>query len=177
MAGTVIRLGPDDAERFARVRRRMLDDSPWAFASTPEDDSALDVARVRKALGEPDNAIVAVEAFEALIATACVYRMKSPKFDHRAKLWGVFVEASHRKQGLGRAVTSAAIALARSWQAVEFIDLGVSDNAPEAKRLYASLGFQEWGREPETTQYNGRRYDEIYMSLRLRGRASPNAAL
>jgi L-amino acid N-acyltransferase YncA len=43
----------------------------------------------------------------------------------------------------------------------------VSENAPEAQRLYESLGFQQWGREPEATQHEGRRYDEIHMTLKL----------
>ena len=62
---------------------------------------------------------------------------------------------------------SAAIDLARSWVGVDFVDLSVSENAPEAQRLYESLGFEQWGREPEVTEYEGQRYDEIYMTLRL----------
>src|SRR5262245_20676931 len=103
MSAAVIRLTPNDAERFALLRRRMLADSPWAFASTPEDDDALDPAHMRKVLGEQENAIFAVEAVETLIATAGIFRMKRPKFAHRAKLWGVFVDADHRGRGLGRA--------------------------------------------------------------------------
>jgi ribosomal protein S18 acetylase RimI-like enzyme len=85
----------------------------------------------------------------------------------------VFVEPDYRGRGLGRAVTSAAIAHARTWPGIDFIDLGVSENAPEALRLYESLGFTRWGREPEATQHEGRRYDEIHMTLRLRSRAAP----
>lgn len=172
MSAAVIRLIPNDAERFALLRKRMLTESPWAFASTPEDDDALDHAHLRSILGEDRNAIVAVEGVDALIAAAGIFRMKSPKFTHRAKLWGVFVEPGHRGCGLGRAVVGAAVELAKRWEGVEFIDLGVSENSPEAQHLYLSLGFEEWGREPETTQYKGQHYDEIYMSLRLARRAS-----
>lgn len=141
----------------------MLTVSPWAFASTPENDEALDPAHLRRVLGEEENAIVAVEAAEALIATAGILRrMKSPKFAHSARLWGVFVDPGHRGRGLGRAVTAAAVGLAKHWAGVEFIDLGVSDNSREAQHLYSSLGFEEWGREPETTQHDGQRYDDIY---------------
>jgi RimJ/RimL family protein N-acetyltransferase len=172
MSAAVIRLTPTDAERFVLVRERMLAESPWAYAATPEDDDALDPAHLRSMLRESENAIVAVAAGESLIATAGIARMKSPKFAHRAKLWGVFVDPSHRGRGLGRAVASAAIELAKHWRGVEFIDLGVSENSPEAQHLYASLGFEQWGREPETTQHNGRRYDEIYMALRVGRRGS-----
>jgi RimJ/RimL family protein N-acetyltransferase len=50
------------------------------------------------------------------------------------------------------------------------VDLGVSENAPEARRLYEKLGFRVWGREPASTQHGTQRYDEIYMSLRLQRR-------
>src|SRR5690606_5824131 len=117
----VIRLTPSDAERFARFREEMLTDSPWAFASTLEDDDSLDLVHMRRVLGERENAIIAVEAAETLVATAGILRMNSSKFSHRAKLWGVFVTPDHRGRGLGRAVTTAAIELARSWEGVEFV--------------------------------------------------------
>jgi ribosomal protein S18 acetylase RimI-like enzyme len=62
----------------------------------------------------------------------------------------------------------AVIAHARSWQGVEYLDLAVSANSPEAQRLYKGFGFVVWGREPEVTEHEGRRYDEIHMTHRLR---------
>jgi ribosomal protein S18 acetylase RimI-like enzyme len=171
----VVRLSPSDAERFARFRERMLREAPWAFAATPEDDVALDPAYLGKSLAESENAILAIEEAGTLVASAGIVRMKSPKFAHRAKLWGVFVDAGRRGCGLGRRVTAAAVDLARTWDGVDFVDLGVSANSPEARRLYESLGFTVWGREPETTQYGGQRYDEIYMSLRVDRRAGGGA--
>jgi RimJ/RimL family protein N-acetyltransferase len=80
----------------------------------------------------------------------------------------VFVEPAYRGNGLGRAVVTAAIDLARSWPGVDYVDLGASERAPEAQCLYENLGFRAWGREPEATEIGGRRYDEIHMTLRLR---------
>ena len=68
---------------------------------------------------------------------------------------------------MGRAVVCAAIDLARSWDGVDYVDLGVSENAPDARNLYERLGFVAWGREPESLQIDDRRFDEIYMCLRL----------
>jgi RimJ/RimL family protein N-acetyltransferase len=102
-----------------------------------------------------------------LAAAAGIFRQEKEKFVHRARLWGVFVEPAYRGRGIGRIVVAAAIDLARTWEGVDHLDLGVSENSPGAIRLYESLGFRQWGREPETLQHNGRRYDEIYMSLRL----------
>jgi ribosomal protein S18 acetylase RimI-like enzyme len=162
-------LTPADASRYARLRLRMLTEAPWAFAASPEDDVALDPARLATYLAEEESAIFAVEACsdQELVAAASIMRMKQLKFAHRARLWGVFVEPEHRGKGLGKAIVGAAVALARCWAGVSYIDLGVSANAPDAQRLYESLGFKAWGREPEATALDGRRYDEIHMTLKL----------
>lgn len=164
-----IRLHPEDIGRYITLREHMLEDSPWAFAGSPEDDNALNAEFLRSSLEKADNAIVAMaenESTDPLIAVAGIYRVGQAKFSHRAKLWGVFVAEAYRGQGLGRAVTSAAIELAYTWNGVAYIDVAVSANAPEALSLYQDLGFVPWGREPETTQVDGQRYDEIYLSLR-----------
>lgn len=165
-------MGAADAERYARLRLRMLRDSPWAFSASPEDDKAQDVPHLAQRLTEHEYAVFAVEAeadaeLQELIASAGIARWASPKFRHRASVWGVFVEPAFRGKGLGRAVMSAAIDLARAWPGVDYIDLGVSERAAEALHLYKSLGFEPWGREPEATSIDGRRYDEFHMTLRL----------
>lgn len=173
----VIRLVPSDAARYVRIRHRMLTGAPWAFAASPDDDVCLDVEHVSRALAGDQFAILAVageastpargsEAAE-LVAAAGIGRMRGPKFAHRARLWGVWVEPAHRGRGLGRLVVQAALDHARDWSGLDYVDLGVSERSPEALRLYERLGFTIWGREPAAIQHDGRRYDEIHMTLKL----------
>jgi ribosomal protein S18 acetylase RimI-like enzyme len=176
-----VRLGPADAPRYSRLRRRMLVESPWSFGAAPEDDEALEPARLAELLRDAESAIFGMEAPAVeragggrtaaagteLVAAAAVERMKRPRFAHRARIWGVFVEPEHRGRGLGRAVVEAAVAAARGWAGVDYVDLAVSANAPAAEHLYRRLGFVAWGREPEATEHAGRRHDEIHMTLRL----------
>jgi RimJ/RimL family protein N-acetyltransferase len=178
-----IRLTAADAADFVELRLRMLEEAPWAFAASPANDRASDPEHLSHALSKEAFAIFAVEAEvrrtraaaaretapfrRRLAAAAGLFRQETEKFVHRARLWGVFVEPAYRGRGLGRIVVAAAIDLARTWEGVDYIDLGVSENSTAALRLYESLGFRQWGREPETLQHDGRRYDEIYMSLRL----------
>jgi len=176
-----IRLQPRDAGRYARLRLRMLLDAPWAYSASPESDKGLDLAFLEKSLASETQAIFAVESpalagaaaprgeheKPELIAAAGIMRQVSPKFGHRASAWGVFVESDYRRSGLGRAVMTAAIECARVWLGVDYIDLGVSERAGAARRLYESLGFVAWGREPEATEIDGVRYDETHMTLRL----------
>jgi RimJ/RimL family protein N-acetyltransferase len=153
----------------------MLLDAPWAFDATPAEDLLLRPAHLRGALGEGPTAIFAIEdpplsgsgISPDLVAVASITRAGQPQYAHRSRIWGVYVEAERRGRGFGRAVLDAAIAHARDWAGVDFVDIGVSANSPEARRLYASCGFVEWGREPEATDHLGERFDEIYMALRL----------
>jgi ribosomal protein S18 acetylase RimI-like enzyme len=161
------RLQPADAGRFVRVRRRMLADSPWAFAADPENDRASDPAQLAQDLAKDDEAIFAVEEGGELVATLGVGRREGAKFAHRALVWTVFVEPAHRGRGLGAALLARALELARTWPGIDYIDLAVSENSPHAKRLYERFGFVAWGREPEAVQTGGRRYDEHHMTLRL----------
>jgi ribosomal protein S18 acetylase RimI-like enzyme len=184
MPAVVRQLTPADADRFTPFRRRMLEEAPWAFSADPEDDVALDADFVREALGRAEQAVFAVDSRTlgetaahdnaVLVATAGILRARSPKFAHRAKLWGVYVDPAHRRRGLGRAVVTAALELAASWQGVDYVDLGVSERSPEARALYESLGFVVWGREPEATAHGGRRWDELHMTLGL-ARPGPEA--
>jgi ribosomal protein S18 acetylase RimI-like enzyme len=183
MTPNLILLQPADAARYARLRLRMLEDSPWAFASSPEDDMARDLGLLAAKLGEAQNSIVAVEGDSArnasggnastaagaaeLVAAAGVVRMKPRKSSHRASIWGVFVLPEHRGRGLGRKVVETAIGLARSWPGVVYVDISVSMNSPAARELYERLGFEAWGREPEALEHGGRRFDEVHLSLRL----------
>lgn len=177
MLPTPIRLQPSDAERYARLRLRMLLESPWAFGASPESDKAQDLPHVRRMLAQQEYAVLAiekprggsegVEERRELIASAGIARSPSPKFRHRAAVWGVYVEPEYRGHGLGRAVMAAAIEVARAWSGVDYVDLGVSENAPAARALYESLGFEVWGREPEAAEVAGCRYDEIHMTLRI----------
>lgn len=180
MPSAPFRLAPEDADRYMRLRRRMLAEAPWAFSATPEDDVGLDRDFLVRSLGGEESAVFAVEGGDdgrQLLAVAGIVRATPAKFAHRARVFGVFVERGHRGRGLGRAVMTASLDRARAWEGVDWVDLAVSENAPEALRLYERLGFVAWGREPEATAHDGRRYDEIHMTLRLRRPAGPTTVL
>ena len=161
------RLRPADAERFVRVRRRMLADSPWAFSADPDNDRASDATRLAQYLAKDDEAILAVADGTELVATIGVGRREGAKFAHRALVWTVFVEPAHRGRGLGAALLGRALELVRSWRGIDYVDLAVSENSPAARHLYERFGFVAWGREPEAVQIGERRYDEHHMTLRL----------
>jgi L-amino acid N-acyltransferase YncA len=51
----------------------------------------------------------------------------------------------------------------------------VADNMP-ARRLYASLGFVEYGIERHATKYHGEYHDDVLMALPLMGDSAAAAS-
>lgn len=168
MANTIL-LTPDDAPDYVALRREMLQDAPWAFLASEAQDRGCDVEKVRVSLQRTDAAIVGIRDDGKLVASAGVVREEALKRRHIAMIWGVYVTPAARGRGCARAVVSRAIELARSWAGIGSIHLAVNANAPEAKRLYESLGFREWGLEPDAVRIDGRSFAEHHMHLPLTG--------
>lgn len=163
-------LDPREAPAYCELRRRSLHESAWAFLASPEDDIACDPEQLINRISDPENVII-VASDEAdpgrFIASAGVARQQRAKVRHRAIIWGVYCLPEFRGRGVGRAVTSAAIETARSWDGVGQIELCVSHNAAAAISLYESLGFEVWGRHPDAMRIDGTSYDEVHLVLRF----------
>ncbi|MBX3385169.1 MAG: GNAT family N-acetyltransferase [Phycisphaeraceae bacterium] len=174
-SATVVRLGLKDADAFMDLRRSSLTESPWAFASSPEDDRMRDVENVRKSLSEREQATFGVREVGGggrILAVGGVMREPRLKRRHIASIYGVYTRPEARGRGLGRAVTVAAIMAAKEWvgPAIEVVELSVSrmsdGAASAAERLYESLGFVAWGLEPEALRTaDGRTYVNVHMQL------------
>jgi ribosomal protein S18 acetylase RimI-like enzyme len=104
---------------------------------------------------------------EALVGFLGVMPGSHLKTAHRYYLWGLFVDPSHRGRGLGRGLAIQAIEFVRSLGGASAISLSVTDRAPEASALYRSLGFVEWGRDPDAIRLQGTSIAEMHMRLDL----------
>lgn len=70
-----------------------------------------------------------------------------------------------RGTGVGRAIVSKAVETARAMPGVTTIQLACSENSTAAAALYRSLGFTQWGTEPDAIRIGGKSYNELHMSL------------
>lgn len=161
------RLALEDVGAYVSFRETMLLAAPDSFASSPGDDPAGTVSQLREQLAKSDNAIIGAFRGEALVGSAGVLRLPRQKMSHMARIWGVFVRPEDRSRGVGARVVRAAIELARTWPGVSAINLSVSEQAGNARRLYEGLGFVAWGVEPRALRFGGRTLDEVHMQLSL----------
>jgi hypothetical protein len=101
-----------------------------------------------------------------------VFRERSRKAAHKARLWGLYVRPEFRRLGLGLILVRQAIEFARSLDGVASLDLCVTEKASAATALYQRLGFRVWGVEPAALRVAGgsRRAPHAARDPRVRGR-------
>lgn len=157
-------LTPGDAAAYRAIRLAGLKEAPEAFGSTFDAEAA-------KPLAWFFDRLTASHIFGALrdreiLGVAGFAVRQGDKEAHKGLLWGMYVRPEARGTGLARRLVEAVIDFARP--RVELIQLSVvMDNEP-ARRLYAGLGFVEYGIEKNSLKHGGRYYDEILMAKQLR---------
>lgn len=163
------RLRPEDAAALVALRREALETQPLAFGSSIPEDRNLSIETVRDALAnEEEQAVFGYFSESSLAGMVGVRREPRAKQRHKAHIWGMYVAPRARTQGVGRGLLDAAIGKAMAWPGIEQVQLSVTDAADSAKRMYEAAGFQPWGREPRSIQWQGCFVDETHLVLELK---------
>jgi RimJ/RimL family protein N-acetyltransferase len=162
-------LTAEDAAEWSRLRLEALQFEPAAFSSSVEEHKAVPIEEVRKRLSANPHSFV-VGAFEEghLCGMAGFHRETGPKTCHKGRVWGVYVTASNRGQGLSRDMMKLLLERAAAIAGLEQVLLSVTNTQTAALALYRSLGFKLFGTEPRALSIEGEFIDEHYLVLRLK---------
>ena len=165
-------LTEDDAGDFQRLRLRALEEHPDAFGSSYEAESALSLetvaARMRRTAESPHAFTLGAYRDGKLVGMVGFYRDSlSAKVRHKGHVWGMYVAAERQGEGVGRALMRELIARAERVPGLEQVHLDVVSRNEVARSLYASLGFETYGVEPNALVVDGEGFDEEMMVLRL----------
>ena len=158
------RLTPADATLYREIRLEALQRNPEAFGSTFEAESARSV----ESFAERLTASTVFGAFDGpqIVGIAALRVHPGPKEAHKGQLVGMYVRASARGYGLGQQLVEAVIKHARN--SVELVQLAVVSTNGPARRLYARLGFVEYGLEKNSLKQGGQYFDEVLMAKDLK---------
>ncbi len=157
-----------DAVLYRDIRLEALSASPEAFASSFEVESAQPLSWFSDRLGS--STVLAAFRDEKLLAIAAFAIQQGQKMAHKGVIWGMYVRPAARRAGIGRRLVGAILDLAR--QRIELIQLTVVRDNEQARRLYAGLGFLEYGMEKNALKQGGRYYDEVLMAKDLLDKSS-----
>jgi RimJ/RimL family protein N-acetyltransferase len=161
---TIRLLEPADAQIFQAVRLRGLLEEPTAFVSDHSEEVDRPIGDVAARLIPLEGAAVFGAFVEGVLAGITgVQTEKSERLQHKAWVWGVYVQPEFRGKGLARALIIAAMEHAFEWPGVLQLNLGVNATNTAARRLYESLGFVEFSFEKQFMIVNGEPHDEILM--------------
>lgn len=159
-----------DAGAFRAVRLRALQDEPAAFTNSYEEFSQwpLDKVAARLRGNSADNFMLGAFNADRLMGLIGFYRESALKLRHKGSVISLYVAPEAREQGLATALLRETIDRARSIAGLEQLLLGVVATQTVARKLYESLGFVVFGREPRAVKIGGAYYDEEFMTLDLR---------
>ena len=89
------------------------------------------------------------------------------KLGHIASIYGVYVSADYRGQGVGTLLMTSLLAEITTLPYIAKINLTLNTTQIAAQKLYEKFGFQPIGVAHRELKYEGRYYDELYMEKLL----------
>ena len=157
-----------DALAYWNLRLEALEQEPASFAESAEEHRATSIELGATRLRREDNASFVLGAFldGEPVGMAGFFREKHLKARHKGRIWGVYVRASCRGQGIGRALLLALLQRVKGLPRLEQVNLTVSSIQVAAKALYRSLGFETFGSERAALKIGDDYFDEEYMVMR-----------
>ena len=163
------RLTAHDAEAFREVRLRSLREDPAAFTNSLEEFSRQPLERVRaRLIGEGDDDFMLGAFLDGeLVGTVGFYRETALKLRHKGHIVTMYVTPEARGRGLGKALLQEALRRIRAISGLKQVLLGVVTTQSSARRLYESLGFKVYGREPDAVKIGDEYFAEEFMLLKL----------
>lgn len=154
-----------DAQNYRKLRLEALLNHPGDFSA----DYATNFGKPMEkwverlsSLGSQDMIYLAIRD-EKLIGMCGIFLGDSPKTQHNATLWGVYVRPEWRGLKIAEGMILHCLDWART-QGATVATLGVVTTNSPAIRCYARCGFKVYGIEPQALYYHGVMYDFLLMS-------------
>ncbi|MDQ0271518.1 GNAT family N-acetyltransferase [Cytobacillus purgationiresistens] len=102
-----------------------------------------------------------------LIGAVTLFKESKLKMKHKSSIFAMYVLEEKRGLGAGKKLMLTAIKTARETPEIEQVQLTVMSLNIPALKLYASLGFEPYGKERHALKIDDNYFDEDHMVLFL----------
>jgi len=168
-------LDPGDAEQYRALRLASLRDFQCAHGPDYEEALAQPLSWSEKRLARPDyfwfgafdGAPDAEVDLAPLVGAICLRTLEGRRLRHSASLNSLMVRQDYQGRGIARRLTAHLIGFARSLGHLRQLTLEVNEQNVPARRLYDSVGFRQFGLEPDAIFHEGRYYAKQHLQLFL----------
>lgn len=163
---SLVRIGRLPAKRWRdcrRLRLEALKNDPAAFSSSYEEEKLLTIEEWRR---RTRNTLFAF-ADGTPVGSVGYYFNTKKKTRHVAGIFGVYVTAGHRGQGIGRMLVEGALSRIRGKKRILKVQLSVNPELRPALELYKNCGFVVTGRATKELRIGPRFYDLLYMEKEI----------
>ena len=143
--------------------------APDAFTTTAAEREAEPASWWIERIGSAAGSATSFGAWEGgcLVGTVALQYSAKPKTRHAALVLGMYVRPQARGKSVGLALLNAAIAAAGARPEVLSLTLTLTEGNAPALRLYRSVGFVEWGTQPQAIRTDSGLKGKVHLSLVL----------
>jgi RimJ/RimL family protein N-acetyltransferase len=162
-------LTPADVVAYRTLMLEAYEQAPDAFTITAAEREAEPESWWIKRIGSPDGLATSFGAWKgsSLVGTVALEYSAKPKTRHSALVLGMYVQPQERGKGVGLALLNAAIAAASARPDILCLNLTLTEGNTPALRLYRSVGFVDWGTQPQAIRTESGLKGKVHMSLAL----------
>jgi RimJ/RimL family protein N-acetyltransferase len=100
-----------------------------------------------------------------MVGQAGFSRYRGAKVRHKGMIWGVYVTAAARGQGVAKAMLTLLLDRVRRHTGLEQVLLSVAVSQVAARQLYTALGFEVYGDERHALKVGDSYVDEEHRVL------------
>ncbi|HEX7027900.1 MAG TPA: GNAT family N-acetyltransferase [Gammaproteobacteria bacterium] len=164
-----------DANSYYRLRIQSEQEFPEFVGFNAERELVAGELGIEELLGtyESEGTIV-WGAFEdvRLAGVTALSRRLSPKYRHKAFLWGMYVIPEFREHGIARSLMQTAITWAKKQPEIVAISLQVTLSNIRGQAFYKRFGFTVFGTEKQSLLVDSKFHDVHYMELEIKDPAN-----
>lgn len=148
-----------DAEIYREIRLEMLEKHPESFGENFSNASQKDIDFYKSRI--INSVIYGAFLGEKLVGVAGYYIPQEKAYQHKAMIWGVYVQEGYRGHKLSQNLILENLNDCKNFVEQAFLRVS-AENIP-AISVYKNVGFQEYGREPQSRKIGNKYFDELSM--------------